>query len=63
MALHDGLESVANYATAMITILFYLPAAVLWTGTILATIAGGIKLIGWGRHWFPWKPAETSSMQ
>ena len=63
MALRDGLESVANYATAMITILFYLPAVVLWTGTILATIAGGIKLIGWGRHWFPWKPAETSNVQ
>jgi hypothetical protein len=35
LALHDGLESLANYATAMIAILFYLPATLLWVGTIL----------------------------
>jgi hypothetical protein len=63
MALRDGLQGMANYATAMITILFYLPAAVLWTGTILGTIAGGVKLIGWGRRWLLWNPTETSSMQ
>ena len=30
LALHDGLESIATYATTMTTILFYLPATLLW---------------------------------
>ncbi len=42
LALRDSLESLANYATAMIAFLFFLPAALLWVGTILL---GGI--IGW----------------
>jgi uncharacterized protein DUF4349 len=61
LALRDGLESVANYATAMTTILFYLPAALLWVGTIFGAIVIGSKLVRWiGRHWFGWKAAETT---
>jgi len=52
-ALHDGLESVANYATAMTGILFYLPAIVLWLGTILLAVVGGLRVVTWaGRRWF-----------
>jgi hypothetical protein len=55
LALHDGLESLANYATAMIAILFYLPATLLWVGTILGVIVVGWRTICWaGRQWFGW---------
>jgi Domain of unknown function (DUF4349) len=61
LALRDGLESVANYATAMTTILFYLPAVLLWLGTILMGIVGGWRIVLWmGRRWFGWKATETA---
>jgi len=60
LALHDGLESVANYATAMTTILFYLPAVLLWVGTILVAAFGSWRIARWvGRRWFGWK--ETTA--
>jgi hypothetical protein len=64
MALRDGLESLANYAAAMITIFFYLPAALAWAGTILGSILIGAKLLRWAAmHWLGWKPTATSSPQ
>jgi len=60
LALHDGLESVANYATAMATILFYLPAVLLWIGTILTGTAGCWRAIRWiGVRWFGWQIAAA----
>jgi len=60
LALHDGLESLANYATAMIGILFYLPATLLWVGTIVAVIVVGWRLVRWARRrWFGWKEAAV----
>jgi hypothetical protein len=62
LALRDGLESVATYATAMTTIVFYLPAMLLWVGTILASILVGVKAVRWsGRRWFGWRPAEATA--
>jgi uncharacterized protein DUF4349 len=53
VALRDGLESLASYATAMTTILFYLPATLLWVGTILAVSVVGWRVVLWvGRRWF-----------
>jgi hypothetical protein len=55
LALRDGLESLATYATAMTTIVFYLPAMLLWVGTIMIGTAGGWKTVLWvGRRWFGW---------
>lgn len=60
LALRDGLESVANYATAMTTILFYLPVVLLWTATILLAVLAGLKTVTWiGRRWFGWKAAQV----
>jgi hypothetical protein len=57
-ALHDGLESLATYATAMIGILFYLPATLLWVGTIAGAMVIGWRTVRWaGRRWFGWKEA------
>jgi Uncharacterized conserved protein len=61
MAMRDGLDSVANYATAMITILFYVPSVLLWVGTILGTLIVGFKIVLWsGRRWLGWKAPEMS---
>jgi hypothetical protein len=58
LAFRDGLESLATYATAMTTILFYLPAVLLWVGTIVIGTAVGWKTVLWaGRRWFGWTEA------
>lgn len=52
LAMHDGLDSVADYATSMITVLFYLPAALLWAGTILFAALAAWKVVRWvGKRW------------
>jgi hypothetical protein len=52
LALHDGLESVATYATTMTTIFFYLPATLLWVGTILAGVLASRWIVLRGKRWF-----------
>ena len=52
MALQDGLESVATYATTMTTILFYLPATLLWAGTIFVGVIAGRWIVLRGKRWF-----------
>jgi hypothetical protein len=60
VALHDGLESVAIYTVAMITVLFYLPAALLWAGTILVGLIGSWRMVRWiGLRWFGWNPTDS----
>jgi hypothetical protein len=62
LALHDGLESIATYATAMTTILFYLPAVLLWAGTILVGIFVALRLMRWiGARWFGSKTTTVSA--
>jgi len=61
LALRDGLESLANYATAMTAVLFYLPAVLLWVGTIALSLVFGWRLLRWaGRRWFGWTNATAS---
>ena len=61
IAMRDGLESLATYGTAMMTILFDLPAVLLWLGTILAAALGGWRIVRWaGRRWFGWKVTEPA---
>ncbi len=58
LALRDGLDSLATYLTAMTTILFYLPAVLLWVGTIaLGALIGWKALRRVGRRWFGWSIA------
>jgi hypothetical protein len=55
MALRDGLDGVADYASSMTAFLFYLPAVVLWLGTILVGAAVGWRVLRWaGRRMFGW---------
>lgn len=56
LALRDGLEALAGYGAAMMAILFYLPAVVLWGGTVLVFAAVGWKFLRWvGRVLFGWR--------
>jgi hypothetical protein len=60
VAASDGLASLATYATAMMTILFYLPAVVLWTGTAFITAVFGWRVVLWvRRRWFEWTVAQN----
>ena len=62
LALRDGLESLANYATAMVSILFYLPAVLLWVGTILAAIVASWRVTRWvGVRWLGWNNAAPAA--
>jgi len=61
LALRDGLQSLATYATAMMAILFYLPVMLLWVGTIIIAALGGWRLMRWvGRRWFGWNAHEAA---
>jgi Domain of unknown function (DUF4349) len=62
LALRDGLESLATYATAMTAILFYLPAVFLWAGTIAVSALFGWKTLRWaGCRWFGWSVDPTAT--
>lgn len=62
LALRDGLDSLANYAMAMITILFYLPTAILWVGTVLLGLVASWKIVRWiAARWFGWAPADRAT--
>ena len=63
LALRDGLDGLATYATSMMALVFFLPAIVLWLGTITLGSVVAWKTLRWvGRRWLGWKtmePAET----
>jgi hypothetical protein len=48
LAMAGGLEGVADYATAMLSLVFYLPAIVLWLATILVGASLGWKALRLG---------------
>ena len=53
MAMRDGLDGVADYASSMTAFLFYLPAVLLWLGTILVGAGLGWNVLRWaGRRVF-----------
>jgi hypothetical protein len=60
LALRDGLDAVGAYAAVMISILFYLPAVLLWMGTILMSAAAGWKVWRWAARQFFTKPKEPT---
>jgi hypothetical protein len=46
----------------MITILFYLPATLLWVGTILLGLLGSWRIFRWiAVRWFGWNPADSTA--
>jgi uncharacterized protein DUF4349 len=60
VALRDGLDAVADYGVAMTSFVFYLPAVLLWMGTIVVGAGVGWKVVRWaGRVWFAWPKRES----
>ena len=60
LALRNGLDGLADYASTMTEIVFYLPAVVLWLATVVVGGAMGWRLVRWiGRRWFGWAMAEV----
>ncbi|HEY6182860.1 MAG TPA: DUF4349 domain-containing protein [Terriglobales bacterium] len=54
LASRDGLKALADYATAMMAVIFILPAALLWTGTILLGVFLAWRILRWiARLFFP----------
>ena len=53
LAARLGLEGVIDYATAILSFLFYLPAIALWLATFLAGAACSWRILRWSaRKWF-----------
>ena len=51
----DGLKEVLNYGVVLATILFYLPAVLLWSSTILLALIFGWRTVQWiRRRWSHW---------
>ena len=48
IAMAQGLEGLANYATSMLGLLFYFPSILLWLATILIVAAFGWKVLRFG---------------
>lgn len=63
VAARDGLDALADYATTMAAILFYVPVVLAWGLTILLTAVAGWHLLRWtGHRFFAW-PAVTASQK
>jgi uncharacterized protein DUF4349 len=61
LALRDGLEAIAEYGASMVSILFCLPAVLLWLGTALAAAAAGWRILRWAtRVFFSWPKPEAA---
>jgi len=45
IAVRNGLNGLGDYISAMTSILFYLPAVLLWMGTILIALAAGYRIL------------------
>ncbi len=62
MALRDGLDGLANYASSMTALVFFLPTILLWLATFLVCAVGCWKVLRWvGRRWFGWKITAVST--
>jgi hypothetical protein len=58
IAARDGLDAIADYATAMAVILFYVPVVLAWSLTILFAVVVSWRLVRWsGRRFFNWPAA------
>jgi cell division protein FtsL len=50
LAFRDGLNGLANYAATMASVVFFLPALLLWLGTILLGLAVAYRILRWARR-------------
>jgi hypothetical protein len=58
LALRNGLDALADYATTMAAILFYVPVILAWSVTILLATVMAWRALRWaGRRFFDWPTA------
>ncbi len=63
VAARDGLEAIADYATAMTAVVFYVPVVLAWSLTILFSVVVAWRLFRWtGRRFFAW-PGDSSTQK
>jgi hypothetical protein len=51
LALRDGLDGLANYASTMTSVVFLLPTIILWLVTIVIAGAVGWRVLRWAGRW------------
>jgi Domain of unknown function (DUF4349) len=47
LAARDGIDGIGDYAAAMASFVFYIPAILLWLATILIGVAVGWRILRW----------------
>jgi hypothetical protein len=52
IAARNGLEGVADYIAAIVSLAFFLPTILLWLGTILFGVAAGWRILRWAARFF-----------
>lgn len=63
LAPRNGLDALADYATTMAAILFYVPVILAWTVTILFAAVIGWRALRWtGRRFFDWPTAAPQKI-
>jgi hypothetical protein len=60
LALRNGLDGIAGYATAMASLLFYLPSILLWLATVLFGAALGWRILRWSARILFSFPKQTA---
>jgi hypothetical protein len=61
VAARNGLDGLADYASTMASVVFYLPTILLWLVTILVAAAAGWRIVRWVRVWFVFPKTATAS--
>jgi hypothetical protein len=62
LAFHNAISSVVDFAAAMITIVAYLPATLLWTMSLFVFAALAWRILRWLWRLLIFKPAKTIAM-
>jgi len=52
LAARDGLSAIASYTSTMLSVIFILPAMLLWVGTILLGVVLGWRIMRWAARFF-----------
>ena len=61
VAARNGLEGLAEFGAAMITIVFYVPVILAWSAAILLAVFAGWRLLRWVGRIFDWPKAEKAA--
>lgn len=63
VAARNGLDAIADYATTMVAILFYVPVILAWSVTIMLAAVVAWRVLRWtGRRFSPWTGAAAAKI-